>query len=165
MRESASGLNKDTRLSSRVLISCHILGRDMELPYMDTVYLAFGLFLLVTAYNYMKPSVERSYTGLKTDEALKFIKSNKDVTIIDVRNREEYRQNHIKGARNIPLDQLDKRKETIPKNKPVIIYCQNGGKSARAIRMLELAGFTQLYHMDEGLRGWTRAGHHTTARR
>lgn len=129
---------------------------------MDTVYVAFGLFLLVTAYNYLKPSVERSYTGFKTEEALDFIKSNKDILIIDVRDRKEYRQNHIKGARNIPLDQLDKRKGTLTRKKPIIVYCQNGGKSARAIRMLELTGFTQLYHMDEGLRGWTRAGHPTT---
>ncbi|MCW4011696.1 MAG: rhodanese-like domain-containing protein [Candidatus Bathyarchaeota archaeon] len=134
----------------------------MELPYMDTVYVAFGLFLLITAYNYLKPNVERNYTGFKTGEAWDFIKSTKDVTIIDVRDREEYRQNHIKGARNIPLDQLDKRKGTLPRDKPVIVYCQNGGRSARAMRMLELAGFTKLYHMDEGLRGWTRAGHPTT---
>ncbi|MCB2172523.1 rhodanese-like domain-containing protein [archaeon] len=137
----------------------------MELPYMDTVYVAFGLFLLVTAYNYIKPSVKRNYTGFKTGEALDFIKSNKDITIIDVRDRKEYHKNHIKGARNIPLDQLDKRKGTLTRKKPIIVYCQNGGKSARAIRMLELDGFTQLYHMDEGLRGWTRKGHPTTGGR
>lgn len=132
---------------------------------MDTVYMAFGLFLLVTAYNYIKPSVKRNYTGLKTGEALDFIKSNKDITIIDVRDRKEYRKNHIKGARNIPLDQLEKRKGTLTRKKPIIVYCQNGGRSARAIRMLELNGFTQLYHMDEGLRGWTRKGHPTTGGR
>jgi len=132
---------------------------------MDTVYVAFGLFLLITTYNYIKPPVERNYTGFKTGEALEFIESTKDITIIDVRDREEYRQNHIKGARNIPLDQLDKRKGTLAHDKPVIVYCQNGGKSARAMRMLELAGFTQLYHMDEGLRGWTKAGHPTTGGR
>jgi len=135
----------------------------MELPYMNTVYVAFGLFLLVTAYNYMKPSVERSYTGLKTGEALEYIKSTKDITIIDVRDREEYRENHIKGARNIPLDQLEKRKGTLSRDKPILVYCQNGGKSARAIRMLEVAGFKQLYLLGEGFRGWTRTGHHTSA--
>ena len=131
----------------------------MELPYMDTVYVAFGIFLLVTAYNYLKPNVERSYTSLKTGEALELIRSTKDITIIDVRDREEFRKNHLKGARNIPLDQLEKRKGTLSRDKPVILYCQNGGKSARAIRILELAGFKQLYHMNEGLRGWTKAGH------
>jgi rhodanese-related sulfurtransferase len=137
----------------------------MELPYMDTVYVAFGLFLLVTAYNYMKPSVERNYTGLKTGEALDYIKTTKDVMIIDVRNREEYQRAHIKRAKNIPLDQVEKRKETLPTNKPILVYCQNGGRSVRAIRMLEVAGFTQLFHMDEGLRGWTKAGHPTTGGR
>ena len=132
---------------------------------MDTVYVAFGLFLLVTAYNYIKPSVKRNYTGFKTGEALDFIKSNKDITIIDVRDRKEYRKNHIKGARNIPLDQLEKRKGTLTRKKPIIVYCQNGGRSARAIRKLELDGFTQLYHMDEGLRGWAREGHPTTGGR
>jgi len=132
---------------------------------MDTVYVAFGLFLLVTAYNYIKPSVERNYTGFKTGEALDFIKSNKEITIIDVRDMKDYRKNHIKGARNIPLDQLEKRKGTLTRKKPIIVYCQNGGRSVRAIRMLELDGFTQLYHMNEGLRGWTREGHPTTGGR
>lgn len=126
---------------------------------MNTVYIAFGLFLLVTAYNYIKPSAPRIYKGLKTAEAWEFIKSNDDLVIIDVRNREEYRQSHIKGARNIPLDQMEKRKGSLPRDKDIIVYCQNGGTSVRAIRMLEVAGFTKLYHMDEGLRGWTRAGH------
>ncbi len=133
----------------------------MELPYMNTVYIAFGLFLLATAYNYMKPSVARNYTGLKTAEAWEMIKSNKDLVLIDVRNADEYRKNRIKRARNIPLDKLEEKKKTLPRDKDIVLYCKNGGRSVRAIRILELAGYTRLYNMDEGLRGWTRAKHPT----
>ena len=131
----------------------------MELPYMNTVYITFGLFLLVTAYNYLKPTVERNYTGLKTAEAWELIKDNKNLVLIDVRSAADFRKNRIKGARNIPIEKMDEKKNTLPRDKDIVLYCQNGGRSVRAIRLLELAGYTRLYNMDEGLRGWTRAGH------
>ena len=129
---------------------------------MDTVYIAFALFLLVTAYNYLKPKEKRVYTSLKTDEAWDMITGEDDIVIIDVRGREEYNKRHIRNARNIPIDQIEKRKGSLPKDKDILVYCQNGSRSIRAIRVLEVSGFTRLYHMHEGLRGWTQAGHPVT---
>jgi len=126
---------------------------------MNTIYISFAIFIVITAYNYMKPSVPRTYTGLKSKEAKEHMDQNKDVLVIDVRTREEYQKGHIKGARNIPVDQLEKRKGSIPRDKDLILYCQTGGRSVRAIRTLELAGYTRLYNMDEGFRGWSRAGY------
>jgi rhodanese-related sulfurtransferase len=127
---------------------------NMDLPNMETVYIAFGLFILVTAYNYIRPKEERKYTSLDTDEVMDFIKNNSNSIIIDVRGKEEYKSEHIKGAKNIPLDDIEKKIGSFPRNRPIIIYCKRGAKSIRAIRKLEVAGFDQLYHMHEGLRGW-----------
>ena len=125
---------------------------------MNTVYIAFGLFLLVTAYNYIKPQGSRNYTSLNTKEAKEMLDSNKDIILIDVRTRGEYDSGHLRGSKNIPLDQLDNRLSKLPRNKDIMIYCQTGGRSIRAVRKLEFAGITQLYHIHEGMRGWEMAG-------
>ena len=133
----------------------------MELPYMDTVYIAFGLFLLVTAYNYLRPTVSRNYTSLDSAEAHERIEKGDNMYLIDVRTKEEYRKEHIRGAKNVPLDDLDNRVGSLPHNKDILVYCQTGGRSVRAIRKLELAGFTRLFHMHQGMRGWKKEGYAT----
>ncbi len=132
---------------------------------MNTVYIAFGLFLLITAYNYLKPKEARNYTSLNIEVSHEMIDNDDTLMILDVRNREEYKNEHIRNAKNIPLDQLEERTGKLPRNKDILIYCQNGGRSIRAIRKLELAGFTRLYHMHQGLRGWNKKSYPTTKTR
>jgi rhodanese-related sulfurtransferase len=136
----------------------------MDLPYMEPIYIAFIIFLIARAYNYLKPNEPRNYTSLNTEEAWNKIKEGQNITIIDVRNKDEYKTEHIKRTKNIPLNQMEKTKGKLPKDKDVIVYCQNGGRSIRAIRQLEVAGFTKLFHMHEGLRGWKKADHPTIKR-
>ena len=111
----------------------------------------------------MKPHGARNYTSLDTKAAKEKLE-DKSIVLIDVRNREEYNSEHLRGSRNIPLDQLDNRLGKLPRNKDIVVYCQNGGRSIRAIRNLEVAGFTRLFHMHEGLRGWRKAGFPTRKR-
>jgi len=130
---------------------------------MQPVYIAFGLFLLITIYNYMKPQGSRNYTSLDTESAKEMLDEN-NIVLIDVSSRDLYNAEHLRGAKNIPLDQLDKRLGKLPRDKDIVVYCETGGKSIRAIRKLEVAGFSQLYHMHEGLRGWRKAGYPTRKR-
>lgn len=61
--------------------------------------------------------------------------------IIDVRTPGEFQQGHIEGSKNIPLDQIGKKVETIrKKGKPVILCCASGMRSGRAASMLKGAG-------------------------
>ena len=132
---------------------------------MEPVYIAFGLFVLITAYNYLKPQGGRNYTSLDTGAAKEMLEEDNNTVLIDVRSREDFNLEHLKGAKNIPLDQLDGRLGKLPRDKDIVVYCQNGGRSIRAVRKLEVAGFTRLYHMHEGLRGWNKAGYPTRKRR
>lgn len=132
---------------------------------MEPVYIAFGLFVLITAYNYLKPQGGRNYTSLDSGAAKEMLEEDKNIVLIDVRSREDYNLEHLKGAKNIPLDQLDSRLGKLPRDKDIVVYCQNGGRSVRAVRKLEVAGFTRLYHMHEGLRGWNKASYPTRKRR
>lgn len=56
--------------------------------------------------------------------------------VIDVRTPDEYRQGHIAGARNIPVDELRDRLGEVPRDRPVVVYCQVGQRGYLATRML-----------------------------
>ena len=62
-------------------------------------------------------------------------------TIIDVRTPAEYKNGHIKGSINIPLQVLDKNMSKINKNKPVITCCASGMRSGSAKSLLKSKGF------------------------
>jgi len=136
----------------------------MDLPQLDLVYISFAIFLVATVYQYMRPKEKRNYMSLNVAEAYDLIREDKDTYILDVRTREEYRKGHLRGAKNIPLDDFEKRMGKVPVNKKVLVYCRTGARSVRAIRRLEVAGYPNLLHMHEGYRGWKKAGHPTTER-
>ncbi|HWI90059.1 MAG TPA: rhodanese-like domain-containing protein [Flavisolibacter sp.] len=65
----------------------------------------------------------------------------KGAVIIDVRNPSEFRQGHIQGSKNIPVNEIRSKVEMIRKwNKPVITVCLSGGRSAAAKSVLASAG-------------------------
>lgn len=136
----------------------------MDLPQLDLVYISFAIFMVATIYQYVRPKEERNYTSVKVAEAYDLIREDKDIYILDVRTREEYRKGHLRGAKNIPLDDFEKRMGQVPVNKKVLVYCRTGARSVRAVRRLEVAGYQSLFHMHEGYRGWKKAGHPTTER-
>jgi len=66
-------------------------------------------------------------------------------TIVDVRTVDEYQDGFYKGAINIPVNVLEKRMGEIgDKNKPVIVYCASGSRSAVAMSILKSRGFTDV---------------------
>ncbi len=62
-------------------------------------------------------------------------------TLLDVRSQEEFDARHLDGATLIPVDQLEGRIAEVPRDHPVVVYCQSGGRSASAARMLAAAGY------------------------
>jgi phage shock protein E len=64
--------------------------------------------------------------------------------IIDVRTPEEFRDGAYPGARNIPISNLGARLGELPREKPVVLYCASGARSAAAARALKQAGFTDV---------------------
>lgn len=77
-----------------------------------------------------------------------------DVKIIDVRNKEEYKDGHIEGAINIPLLYIDKINElVIPKDKKIIVYCRSGRRSSEAAKILVEMGYENIFDMG-GIENW-----------
>jgi rhodanese-related sulfurtransferase len=93
------------------------------------------------------------------------IKSNENLIILDVRNSGEYMTEHIRSAINIPLKQIEDKVEKLSRDKDVLVYCETGARSIRAVRKLEILGYTRIFHMHQGLRGWKKAGFPTEVSR
>ena len=96
---------------------------------------------------------------VKADEAAQIIADGK-VAVIDVRTPDEFKEGHIKGAKNIDILSSDFEAQLgkLDKTQPTLVHCQAGGRSTRALKVFEKLGFTNLIHLDEGFGGWEAAG-------
>ena len=66
--------------------------------------------------------------------------------IVDVRTKNEYKDGHIKGSINIPLDTLSSQLAKLKKDKLIITCCASGMRSASAKSILKLKGYTAIYN-------------------
>jgi phage shock protein E len=68
--------------------------------------------------------------------------------LVDVRSPQEFAQGHIKGAKNIPLPEINQRlNEFGDKERPVVLCCQSGTRSGMAAHTLKKAGYVQVYNL------------------
>ncbi len=81
----------------------------------------------------------------------------RDVLFIDVRETFEWDQGHLDGARLIPLGQLERNLDSIPKDRDVVLYCRSGARSAHALEMMRANGFARAKHLKGGFLAWQRA--------
>ena len=67
--------------------------------------------------------------------------------LLDVRTPGEYAEKHIPDAVNIPVQELESRMAELPRDRPIVVYCRSGHRSARAATMLKTAGYTSVYDL------------------
>ena len=86
--------------------------------------------------------------------------SGQKAVIVDVREDDEWNEQHIPGAIHIPLAQLNEHLLELKqyKDSPLITQCKAGGRSAKAVDVLKLAGFSKIYNMEGGIMAWEKAG-------
>jgi sulfur dioxygenase len=79
-----------------------------------------------------------------------------DVHVLDVRSATEFdgELGHVDGAQLIPLDELRARAAEVPRDKPVVVVCQTGRRSALGSAMLRTAGLTQTANLAGGMVRW-----------
>lgn len=92
-----------------------------------------------------------------SDAVLLINRSN--ALVLDVRDEAEYAAGHITDARNIPLAALDARIGELNKfnDKPILVNCQAGVRSGKAVAILQKQGFTKVYNLQGGLNAWQQA--------
>lgn len=82
------------------------------------------------------------------------------VTVIDVREPDEYTEGHVPGAVPIPLDEVPDRVDEVPDDHTVYMICARGGRSMRAAEHLAEQG-RDVVNVAGGTMGWVDAGHRT----
>lgn len=93
-------------------------------------------------------------TGLEVDVAhLAEMIAAGDVELIDVRRDYEYEAGHIPGARHIDLNDLTANAESIPKDRPLVLYCRSGNRSGMPAEAFDLAGY-DAHNLAGGLNAW-----------
>ncbi|MBL8451445.1 MAG: rhodanese-like domain-containing protein [Zoogloea sp.] len=97
--------------------------------------------------------------GISPAQATMLI-NREDAIVVDVRESAEYSAGHLLNARHIPLGEFEKRLGELDKfkDKPVILNCQSGSRSASACGVLRKAGFSRVHNLEGGIAAWEQAG-------
>ncbi len=96
--------------------------------------------------------------GLVPAAAVQLINREKAV-IVDVCETGEFTAGHVAGAKNVPLGELESRLAVVVKNKtvPLILVCQSGARSGRAVAIAKKLGYDQAQSLAGGLSAWRAA--------
>jgi hydroxyacylglutathione hydrolase len=85
-----------------------------------------------------------------------------DVQVVDVRSESEWRSGHIPTAMHVPLGYLLDRLNEVPADRPVIVHCQAGKRSAIAASVLKRAGRERVVNLTGGMDAWVGEGEKVT---
>ncbi len=98
-------------------------------------------------------------SGVKTISASDYMSfRNEKHTLLDVRQPGEWQSGHASHAIHIPLGEVKRRLGEIPKDRPVVVICASGNRSAMAAITLAKAGFDSVYNFAGGMGAWRSAG-------
>jgi rhodanese-related sulfurtransferase len=116
------------------------------------VALSAGTMLLM-------PVIKGAGQGALTPELAVQLINREKAVIVDVCEPSEFAAGHVIGAKNIPLGQLEEKLGTSVKNKalPLILVCQSGARSTRALGIAKKLGFEQAQSMAGGMGAWRSA--------
>lgn len=113
------------------------------------------IFTLSSCLNNGNPTEVKVVTAEEMQDILEL----EDVQLVDVRTPDEFAVDHIENAQNIdfksPTFEEDITK--LDKDKPVVLYCKSGGRSAKCVKKLEEAGFKKIYDLEGGISKWKYA--------
>ena len=82
------------------------------------------------------------------NQGVQEFKNAAGTVLLDVRTPQEYREGHIPGSQNMPLQQLDKVEE-VTENKDTVlyVYCRSGARSRQAVSLLQAMGYTNVHNI------------------
>jgi hydroxyacylglutathione hydrolase len=80
-------------------------------------------------------------------------------TVIDVRAPSEWEEGHLPGVRNIPLGHIAEHADELPRDRPLVLHCQSGSRSAIAASLLRGRGFENVANLTGGFQAWEKQGY------
>lgn len=96
----------------------------------------------------------RKVEEINYDDAKEILKNNPEAILIDVRSKDEYKEGCLPGAINIPVYDLEKcikNDDVINIDQIIIVYCQSGFRSKKAMKILKANGYENCYEIEGGL--------------
>jgi rhodanese-related sulfurtransferase len=120
----------------------------------DTNTIINGLIIILAVWMFARRLFPaKGVRNISTNELKAEIEKN-DKQFIDVRTPTEFRANHIRGFKNIPLHELKQRVHELSKDKEVVVICQSGIRSNQASKLLKKLGFSQVTNVKGGMNAW-----------
>ena len=120
-------------------------------------YFIIATFILVlfSCINEDKGSVQ-----LVSPEEMLELQNDKSVQVVDVRTSKEHALEAIPNSQNIDFNSptFDEEVSKLDKNRPVLLYCKTGRRSAECAKKLENAGFVKIYDLQGGISRWKYEG-------
>ena len=120
----------------------------MKLKVLSLVILFFGL----------TSCFKNQADGVQVLDVAKYEKkmTQPEVQLVDVRTPEEFGEGHLENAINIDVtaDDFDAKVASLDKEKPVMVYCKSGGRSAKASARLKELGFKTITDLEGGITNW-----------
>ncbi len=97
--------------------------------------------------------------NLAPQEAFSLISQRENLFLLDVRTFDEYRQVRLDDSRLIPIGQLTRRIAEIPRDRPILVYCAVGSRSAQVTNYLVRNGYPEVYNLSGGIYSWAQKGY------
>ena len=97
-------------------------------------------------FMYSKGWILTNFQSIDAKKAITLIENDDNVTLLDVRTIEEYKEGHLRDAKLIPVQILTQNLNMLKedKRKKILVYCRTGNRSVSASRILEKNGFTPI---------------------
>jgi len=101
---------------------------------------------LIFWFAYSKGWILANFESIDAKKAIYLLENDDNVSLLDVRTIQEYKEGHIRDATLIPVEALENNLGMLKqdKNKKIIVYCRTGSRSVAASRILEENGFTPI---------------------
>ncbi|WP_133650012.1 rhodanese-like domain-containing protein [Paraburkholderia flava] len=128
--------------------------------FTDYTNLVLIAVALISGALLLWPAISRrGRGGLSSAEATQLI-NRRNAVVVDLRSAEDFAKGHLPSARHLEFAELQAKVGQLVKNKsnPVLLVCQTGQQSNKAVRVVQDAGYAEVYVLQGGVNAWQQAG-------
>ncbi|MDH5179891.1 MAG: rhodanese-like domain-containing protein [Gammaproteobacteria bacterium] len=95
---------------------------------------------------------------LEASQLAEMLNNKADVQVVDIRQPAEVAAGTVPGAEMMPMHTIPLRIQEIKQDKPVVLVCRSGARSAQACMFLAQQGFENVFNLRGGMMGWAGSG-------
>jgi len=128
--------------------ACKVCGPEPEI----TTLIDYEAFCGVPAHD--RGVIPSALPEILPGELAQQLARGENITLLDVREPVEMQISNLPGAVHISLDDLPRKMNEINQDQPIVVYCRIGVRSARAVELLQKAGFTKVKNLRGGINAW-----------